>query len=459
MAECGSKNKGIDSSLTGLAKLQSDVASKIAEFTPDPSFIKNSIPFIFGNGQLVNDSLTAIIGGATYTDFLSCSITRSVASMAGTFSLTLRDRWRYSDEGWPFIPGTKVQLQVGAYPSKHAIITGYIDKVEVSVTAEEREVIISGRDKTGDLIDCSVDFKQSELKNLSLVDIAKMLCEPFGIGVTFAGTASAGGLLAAAASSSLAFFSPDAGSKSKKPKFNIKPGETVFNILHDLCKESGYLMYPDEFGDLIIFDRKSAGLSKSPVPLVQGENILSANGTYDFTDRYSQYVVKGQAVTTNDFFGSKTTEPEGRASDCAVERYRSLVIISERDTDAAKATERAQWEATTRATKSTDVSIVVQGWSRPDSSIWSVNELVPVDAGFIGINEDLVVNSVQFTKNTSGGTLTTLGLSRKDSYIKSADLEAEADPIKKPIGWQSPGAAGTIENVYKLFTSKVPSGF
>lgn len=455
MADCGAKNVGKNKSVSALADIQSAIVGAIEAFTPDPSFIKNSIPFIFGDGKPVDDTLTAIINSTTYTDFISAQITRSVSNIAGTFTLTLRDKWRFEDDSWPFVPGTKIQLQAGSFPQKSAIVTGFIDRVEVSVSAEDREIVISGRDKTGDLVDCAPDLKGSEFKNLSLLDIAKKLCEPFGIGVTFVGTQKSGSVVQSPGAASIA----PSVSKKTKPKFNIRPGESVFNILHDLVKEAGYLMFPDEFGDLIIFDRTTAGLSKSPVPLTQGENILSAQAVYDFSDRYSLYIVKGQSYGTDNFSSTNSTEPEGRASDCAIDRYRSTVVISERNVDKAGAQKRAEWEATTRATRSTDVRCVVQGWSRPDGSLWSINELVTVHAGFIGIGDDMVVNSVAFSKNTSGGTLTTLGLSRKDSYVTIKEVDADKDPIKRPLGWQSPGAANTIENVYKLFGKKIPPGF
>src|SRR3546814_10159749 len=82
---------------------------------------------------------------------------------------------------------------------------------------------------------------------------------------------------------------------------------------------------------------------------LQGKNILVADGGHVLSERFSQYVLKGQASGDDEVNGRAASAPSAEAKDPAVTRYRPMLIIGEDQSDIASLKKRAEWEATTRA--------------------------------------------------------------------------------------------------------------
>lgn len=208
-------------------------------------------------------------------------------------------------------------------------------------------------------------------------------------------------------------------------------GETVFEALQRAAKEKSLLFYPSTTGGLI-FAKK--GVLRSSVELRQGHNVLSASGSFNDSDRFSEYIVRGQNVGT--FGGPRdTVSSEGKATDEGVKRYRPLLIISENAVDSAAAKERASYEAELRAARAAEVSVTVQGWKRSDGTLWDINEIVNTDIPYLGIREDLLVKEVEFSKSDSG-TITNLTLTRSDAFEFSKKKSKDKDPANL-LGWEN----------------------
>lgn len=387
--------------------------------------------------------------GKTYDSWEGVRITRSMNSLAGTFQVSMSDKWRNTGGKWPFSPGEPVKVYVG----KTQALTGYIDRLEVEVSNDDRNMVITGRDKTADLIDSSAYQTKNEFKKISLEDLAKKFAtELFQIKV---------------------IVKADTG----KPfdRFSIKSGETVFEMLDRACKLRGVFLQSDENGNLVITNRggasadvvgggdllaaaksglsaisKATGLGASTgADLVQGINILTASASYDDTERFATYIVKGQAQGTDAFSGKSVTQIEATAYDLSVDRRRPLIIIAEGSIDKKAAQKRADWESNIRAAKALEVSITAQGWFKKDGKLWQVNDLCTVKAGFIGFSDEqkLLITQVTFSKDSSG-TFTELKLTRPDAY-EIAQPKKDKDP-KGKAGWKelllgtSPAAVGEL---------------
>jgi len=336
------------------------------------------------------------------------------------------DKWRQSSSEWPLKQGVAIGLSIG----NQQIINGYVDRLDVSVSNDDRSINIEGRDRASDLVDSSAGVSlKTEFINQTLKDIANNYAGLFGLTVT------------AEADVGAAF-----------TKFTIKQGETCFEAIERAAKLRGLLVLTDEFGNLKLTNRASGGtalpsaknltssfdfvsavktIDPSRVALVQGENILSASCSYDDTERFQSYVVKGQNISTDNFFGTAATQVTAVAFDQGVERVRSTIIISDTPLDLASAKQRAAWEATVRAAKSISLSVTVQSWFRSDGKLWGVNEIVPVEAGFVGVNSPMLITGVEFTKDNSGGTLTNLRLTRSDAYAAQATVPKS----ESVVGW------------------------
>jgi prophage tail gpP-like protein len=350
--------------------------------------------------------------GVVYDSWTDLTINKSIEQLCGTFSISMVDKWRQFSLPWFLTPGQPVVISIGAQP----VLTGYIDNLDVAVKNDDRTVTISGRDVTGDLIDSSAVTEPAEFKLLDIVTLANKFTLPFGIAAT-------------------------ADTDIGKPfeKFTVKQGETIFELLQRAAELRGLFLHSTEVGGLLITNRASvASQLRAVTPLVQGVNILEAAAVYDNTDRYQTYIVKGQSAGSDVFNGLNATAAIGTATDTAILRPRQKTVIANGSADIDAAQRRANWEATSRAAKSVDITVTTQGWRQGERGpLWRPNLIVAVDAGFIGqAAKELLISSVQFSKTIGGGTVTTMKLTREDAYKPNQPVLTQATDPASVLGWQ-----------------------
>lgn len=286
---------------------------------------------------------------------------------------------------------------VSAWVGPDQLFAGYAETFTDESAADSESLSIECRSKTCDLVDCSAPVKA--WSNIRLDKLVAALCEGFPVTVAFESSVAAARLIR---------------------RFRTTIGETVFAAIDRLCKEQGLLVTDDETGRLIITraavggatagssstssvvssivdgsrvspdDPPSGGTvtttlttstpggrtaaNVSTTRLVRGRNILASSGTWDLSQRFSNYEVKGQTITDLDVDAAAV----GDANDPGITRFRRLVIVPEKGVDRAGARDLARWEAVTRAGKSLRLSVTLAGWRQDDGSLWRPNQLVRV---------------------------------------------------------------------------------
>jgi prophage tail gpP-like protein len=358
-------------------------------------------PSIYEKTTKLREVVTLFINKEVYEGWEDVQITKELNACAGDFQLSITDKWREDKADWRIQPQSLVHIHLAG----KSFITGWVESVDVSFSSNSRTITIGGRSKTGDLVDSSVTGA-NEYSNLSLLEIATMLCKPFDIRVK-----------------ALA----DVGAKFEK--ITVQQGETVFALIDRLARQRKIILSSSAEGELLFTKQ---GTAKSKTELRQGVNILSGKATVNTTDRFSNYIVKGQNVA---FLGNEndSTSPEGESNDEGMGRYRPLVMLNETLSDGGSARDRASYEAHARLAKSLQVEIEVQGWLKEDGQPWSVNELVDVDAPFLGVRKTLLIKKAVFNKS-NGGTTTQLSLVRNDAYLFEKAIKKKKDK-EDAFGW------------------------
>ena len=360
------------------------------------------VPSLFQKTVLIDDAVTLFIGNEIYQGWKSATITRELNSLGSSFSLNVVDRWKADQEPFTMKPGSLVHIHTG----KTSVLTGYIDRVTFGLQAQNRSISISGRSKTGDLIDSSITGK-NEYKNLDIKAIAEKIVEPFGLKVLLR---SDGG----------AVFD----------KFTVRQGETVFEALDRLARARALVMLPSFAGNVIL-TKKDTTLAKTEIR--SGVNLLGGSASYDNSERFSKYIVKGQSQGTKGT-EDQATSSKGEATDAGISRVRELLVIAENSVDNAGAVERAKYEADIRAARSVEINVTLHSWTQDDGTIWDVNQLVFVDAGFLGYRGQALIKKVQLIKD-EGGTKTELTLIRPDAFEFKKEVSKKKDPVDR-MGWE-----------------------
>lgn len=404
-----------------------------------------SVPFL-------DDAVILRVGTRTYDAWETIDIQRSLDSLSGSFSLRVSDKWRGLEQAWPLKPGEQVRVNVGQDP----IFNGYIEKLQADIGFGSRSLSISGREKTGDLIDSSVGFFVTDMKDVTVKEIA----EKIGVFDTYG----------------IKIVSNTKGDGEPFKTWKIKPGETMFDTLHRAARLRGFLLISNQDGDLVITERGKGGAEsqapsigspsagfdflsaaqsalsntfvKAGTSLVQGQNVLRARSSLDNSERFQTYIVKGQHKGSDTFFGEESTNKiTANSRDLGIKRTRVKVIIADGNVDKATAQKRANWEATIRAARGADVSVVVQGWRQSEGGpLWKPNELVQCEIPFVGVDNEMLIRAVRFSKTSKRGTLTELQLTRPDAYEPKPDIKEEKDPSKMP-GWESDGLLSKIQGL------------
>lgn len=312
------------------------------------------------------------IAGKRYEGWTSLRITRSIESVCGEFSFEIVAR-EYTDAlRWPLRTGESCAVEVDG----ETIITGYIDAINPQIDGTGYGIALSGRDRAGDLVDCSAIAKPGNWTQRSIEAIAAELAQPFGIKIVAR---------------------VDTGEKVKR--FALQQGETVYAAIERLARYRGLLAVSNAAGEVELI---RPGEGANVAELVEGKNIIGGSATHDARDRFSDYIVKGQASGDDNANGKAVAAVKAEARDPALGRYRPLLVIGEDQSTTASLRKRAAWEASTRAAKAQRATLSVQGWRTPGGELWRPNQRVGVTSPFLLIEGTMLITEVSLAKDDAG---------------------------------------------------------
>jgi prophage tail gpP-like protein len=342
----------------------------------------------------MNDEVVLKVNGMNYRGWVSIEIKESIRSLAGMFNLTVTDSWSLKKKPWFIVPGDYCELFIGA----DQMISGYIDDLDYSVNATSREISFTGRDKTGDLVDCSVE-KEFQWSNLKLEALLNKICSPFGVKVI-----------------NDAQINPDVIS------FRCNGGDSPHDAIDELSKKYGFIASSNSKGDLVVV---KVGDIKATDDLIEGINFLDGSIKIDHKDRFSKYILKGKAAGSEEGDGLHIIST---SADEGIKRYRPKVITTSSDSHESNLDKRSQWEKNLRESKSTAGSVSLKGWRQKDGSLWKKNMLVNFKSSYLGLDTQFVVGDITYTLNDQGRRVS-MDLLRKEVFL--AEISLAQGGVKK----------------------------
>lgn len=341
-----------------------------------------------------------LIESTEYAGWKEIRIERSLDTISGAFSLSVSDKWDAGSVPWPIKPGDKCDIVAEG----ETLISGYVDVINTSFNAKDRSITVQGRDKSADMVDCSANNQPGSWENITIGDLAKKLAEPFGVAVN-----------------------DKSGDKTAFKLAKLQPGETAYEMLERYARQRGILTVADGKGGIDLIKPDS---QKAAVSLVQGVNILSASGTADHSNRFSEYLVTGQNFGSDTAFADAAAQVEAKAKDSEIRTARKLVIVAANATDTAGMKAVAEWESTVRAARSSPLKVTVQGWRQGlGGPVWRPGQLVSVQSSWLRLDvpKDFMINAVTLSKSDSSGTLAELELMRPSAYKPKPEQPKQDD--------------------------------
>lgn len=313
--------------------------------------------------------LSLKVAGNIHLGWTGVSVRHSLEQIANSFELTLTARWDESDKTSPIPVGETCEILI----DDKLLMTGFIDDITPSYDAKSHSIIVAGRSKTADLVDCSGLGKQ--YKELTFQEIAADVCSQFGISVI-----------------------DEAANTEKFRLVMIEAGESYFEFLARLAAIRAVRLQPTAKGELLI---TRAGTDRIETPLELGNNILSASGQFSHRDRFSEYTVQGQQPGDDVVFGAEAAHISATATDGRIKRHRPTLIMADNAVTIGDCQNQSRWHTSSRFGRGLMVVYTVNGWSH-SGGLWAVNSMVPVKDQWLGIDEIWLIVSVQFTLDENG---------------------------------------------------------
>lgn len=333
--------------------------------------------------------------GKSFRGFNSVNVVRSMDQIAATYSLGV---FRETSDAQPFMVPVLPDDSVEVLLDGEVVISGYNETTVPTLGPDSCSCVISGKESTVDLVKCGCP--ELVFQNKKVDEIVRRICSGLGIGYS-----STSGI--------------DFGSPLKS--ISAKPGVKAFDFIRQVCKERRVFPVGDGLGKVSFFSKASGSAS---VALVQGKNIVAMQGNFSNAERYSKYRV----VSAHDSKGKTYAE----ALDDQVQRQREWVVMDNQVSTKENCLARAQWEAHHRQAASNSLSVTVIGWrQKPDGPLWAPGILVTAEIPAFGVNDQFLINRVNYTFGSSG-IQSTLQLVPPDLY-EQAPAFAKKKKMKKNI--------------------------
>lgn len=354
------------------------------------------------------------VNGDQYQGFISATVERHMDALSGRFSFTATSQ---NGRPLPFVGGEACRVIVDTVP----VLTGYIEKVDVTYQDTTHDIFIQGRDKTTDLIDSTlVPINDLRGAGITLEGIIREVVEQLGLDIDVIDQA---GTILQPFNAAEDVVGPD-------------PGENAFEFLEKYSRKRQALLTTNGNGDITIVKPTGIRINAFIQHIVDAtnNNVLGATASFDMTNRFNKYTfVSSKGFVALNSAGSsdlaEAVDQSGGTTDPAIRVGRQLVIVPETSSSNDQNELRAQWEANIRQTRGKTYSVTVPGFRNQTGDIWRQNTIISVVDEFVGINSQMLINSVRYNLDIDTGSTTTLTLLPSNAYT----LELE-EPRTETVG-------------------------
>lgn len=344
--------------------------------------------------------ITIRVNGKEYSGWIAATAQKDIENLCGTFSFT--------STGYDF--PIKIQDKCEIFINGTKFLTGYVEKRQVSGSAEDYSITISGRDRLSLLVDNTVEEAYQYIGGQSLASFCRNVISDLGLDIKVIA--------------------------KKNPQIPIDDlpsceiDTTAFELIDDVCKRLQVVATSDADGNLVLMQ---PGTELYPTAIVnkfnsEDNNVLNYSYSEDYTNRFFEYKIYsadnfslGGPLDT----GDKVYDIVAESYDSAINRKRKLNVVMSNSYNETQADKYARYTANIRRVDSvnyTTTMILHQGTS--DGRIWEHNILYSINDDYAGINTQMLCKGITYSYS-NGGELTTLDFVVKDAYKVQASKPFE----------------------------------
>lgn len=361
-----------------------------------------------------------------YTGFKEIVVNASLLDVTRSFSLstisTNVDDWRL-----------KVGNSIRIYADDEMRLDGFIEGLERAQDSNSDAIVLSGRSKTADLVDSTIDSNVQFRGKQSLRTVAETLIQylegfdpvitiPVGIAPELEP------FIRVAIDEDINDFRDD-------EDLNEEVGQSYFEVIEKFAKKRSVLATTNGAGDLVF--TRGRGYLPTPFKIFNlasdpsSNNLKTMRVKHNSSKRYNIYVMTSQPAR-GDFTKLSEITPENLiltnadVSDPNVRRTRRMFIITENASSKSDCQDRTRWEAIRKQSESVIYNAELHGHSQ-NGNVWDSNIAVDVNDEFADINGKMLVRDVSFRQAVGRGSVTRLVCVPPNSY--NFDV-----PVQESIG-------------------------
>jgi prophage tail gpP-like protein len=341
------------------------------------------------------------VNGNEYFNFVSANCSLRLDALSNTFSF---EAVAPEDEPLPFKGGESCRIIV----SGEVVLTGSIEVVNINYNEDDHTINISGRDKTGDLLDSTLDnIDDLRGEGLTLKAIIEKVISSLGLDLQVIDEVNPEPFNAAEDVSS------------------PEPGDNAFQFIEKYARKRQVLLTSNADGNVVIASNSGIQADGVVQHIIGSEdnNVLNSNFSYDITGRFNAYKMASALNPTplnlaGDTGLASLVNQGGRVFDETIRKGRQLVLISETPFSDKNCENRAKWEADIRKARGLAYSATVNGFriANDTGALWRTNRLYQIVDDFVGKIEPMLCNSVSFNFNNTTGSTTDLGFVGQKAY-------------------------------------------
>jgi len=342
------------------------------------------------------------VNGVPYENFTAASCEVRLDTLSSSFSF---EAVATAGAALPFKGGESCKVLV----EDKTVLTGNIEVVDVSYDATNHNIFIQGRDKTGDLLDSTLDAISDIRAGISLKELIEKVLEQIGLKI-------------------------DVIDNVNPPKFtevediaSPESGDNAFAFLEKYSRKRQVLLTSDADGNIVI-DKNSGQIAQGGIQNILGasdNNVRSGNFIFDTTGRYRVYRFSSQLNPVSLFSAGVTdlasiVSQRGGVSDSEIRLGRQLILVSETPFSDEQCKKRSQWQADIQRGRGLTYAVTLDGYrvdlKNPNSDIWRTNRLYQITDDFLGKQQRMLSNSVTYSLSLDGGQQTSIGFVDENTY-------------------------------------------
>lgn len=371
------------------------------------------------DSQAYKDTSTVIkVGSKNYKTYKSILVSRSIDDVCGIFNITMSN----PKEGpSPFKVGDIINILL----SGNQVMRGKIYKTSLEGDASSSDIVLAGRDITGDIIDSTVpDSAKVYSAGINIFNIAVNVVKALNLGsqiIVYTNIRDANAIPAFTADEII----------------SCETGTKAIAFILKYCRKRRLFLNTDGSGNLLFFraDGVRTGNRVINKKSSNENNVISYKVKYSIADRYSKYICKTQ---DSERWGGEDSavDANGTALDPDISNTRELEFKLEEGGDSAECEIRANEEANVRRARAFEYTVVVRGFG--DVVLWEVNQFVNVFDDKADLSGEFLIKGVEYRIDNNNGRTTKLIIVSSDAYTAEAAVSKRtADKTKAGSKWYS----------------------